>query len=213
VPFYVITEGHGESDAVLNLLHRLQADLVLPPAIWGEPMRKVVASRSRAEEMAGLVRGKEDAQGLLLLRDDEDGCPRETGPELAKWLKEFGLPFPAAVVLFFREYETLFLPCVDLMAGRPLVSRGIERPGLREDASFTDDPETPRDAKGVISSLMPSGRRYKPTTDQLALTRMIDFDRLRGSGLPCFGTLERGVKFLLGGGGGPGNVFPIDRCA
>ncbi len=210
MPVYVVTEGHGETDAVLNLLHRLQADLGLPPVVWGRPLRKLVASRSRAEEMAGLVRGKGDAQGLLLLRDDEDGCPRETGPELAKWLKELGLPFPAAVVLFFREYETLFLPCVDLMAGRPLVSRGIERPGLRAGASFTDDPEGPRDAKGVITSLMPPGRAYKPTTDQLALTQMVEFGRLRESGLPCFGTLERGVRFLLGGGGA-GKVFPVDR--
>lgn len=209
--FYVITEGHGETDAVLNLLHRLQADLRLPAAVWGQPMRKVVASRSSAEEMAGLVRGKGDAQGLLLLRDDEDGCPRNTGPEMAEWLKELGLPFPVAVVLFFREYETLFLPCVDLMAGRPLVSRGIERPGLRAGASFTDDPEGPRDAKGVITSLMPLGRAYKPTTDQLALTQMVDFDRLRASGLPCFGTLERGLRFLLGADGTPGKVFPVDR--
>jgi len=161
--------------------------------------------------MAGLVRGRGDAQGLLLLRDDEDGCPRDTGPELARWLKDCGLPFPAAVVLFFREYETLFLPCVDLMAGCPLVSRGIERPGLREDASFKSDPEARRDAKGVISSLMPPGRVYKPTTDQLALTKMIDFDRLRVSGLPCFGTLERGMRFLLREGERPGKVFPIDR--
>ncbi len=209
--FYVITEGHGETEAVLNLLHRLQADLGLPLAVWGSPMRKVVANRSSAEEMAGLVRGKGDAQGLLLLRDDEDGCPRDTGPEMAEWLKEVGLPFPVAVVLFFREYETLFLPCVDLMAGRPLVSRGITRPGLRADASFTGDPEGPRDAKGVITSLMPSGRSYKPTTDQLALTQMVDFDQLRESGLPCFGTLERGVTFLLGEGGKPGKVFPVDR--
>jgi hypothetical protein len=72
-------------------------------------------------------------------------------------------------------------------------------------------PEGPRDAKGVMSSLMPAGRAYKPTTDQLALTQMVDFDKLRVSGLPCFGTLERGVRFLLEEKGRPGDVFPVDR--
>ncbi|MHB1808226.1 MAG: hypothetical protein ACYCU0_02890 [Solirubrobacteraceae bacterium] len=122
------------------------------------------------------------------------------------------LPFPAAVVLFYREYETIFLPCVDVMAGLPIVEGGIERAGLAPNARYGgDDYESPRDAKGVLTGLMSAGRSYKPTTDQLAFTRMLDFERLRASGLPCFGTLERALRFLLDPTAAPGSVFPLDR--
>ena len=77
-------------------------------------------------------------------------------------------------------------------------------------ARYDGDYESPRDAKGELTALMPLGRSYKPTTDQLAFTRMLDFARLRASGLPCFGTLERALRFLLGGAT-PGSVFPIDH--
>lgn len=207
--FYVVVEGHGEPEAILNLLHRLQGDLKLSPAVWGRPIRKVVTNRPRAEEVAGLVRGRGDAAGLLITRDGDDDCPRDSAPELATWLKGMGLPFPVAVVLFHREYETLFLPCVSAMAGQPLEHH--RRPGLVSSAQFDGDFEAVRDAKGKISSMMPSGRVYKPTTDQLALTQMLDFSMLRTSELPCFGTLERALTFLLSASSSGGQVFPIDR--
>jgi hypothetical protein len=47
----------------------------------------------------------------------------------------------------------------------------------------------------VISEHYVSGR-YKPTLDQLALTRMVDFKDLRAARLPAFGTLERALRFL-----------------
>ncbi|HEU4409506.1 MAG TPA: hypothetical protein VFS43_29890 [Polyangiaceae bacterium] len=93
------------------------------------------------------------------------------------------------------------------MAGKPLIDpKGTKRPGIREGAKFEGDPQGPRDAKGVVSSFMSPGRVYKPTTDQLALTRMLDFGTLRGSGLPCFSTLENALRFLSGAA--PGAVYP-----
>lgn len=209
--YYVVVEGHGEPDAVLNLLHRLQKDMGLPAAVWGRALRKKIMTRAQAEDIAALVRGHGDVDGLLITRDDEDGCPRESGPTLARWLKELTLPFPVAVSLFFREYETLFLPCVEVMAGQPLRNGGITRSGLRADAAFAGDYETKRDAKGVLTELMSGSRSYKPTTDQLPFTRMLDFETLRKSQLPCFGTLERALAFLLQEPTRPGRVFPIDR--
>jgi hypothetical protein len=211
VLYYPVVEGHGESDAILNLLHRLQRDLALPSVVWERPLRQRASTCSQVQRVAEIVRGRGDADGLLITRDDEDGCPRDSGPLIAEWLKELALPFPAAVVLFYREYETLFLPCVKTMAGQPLVDGAVRRPGLRADASCSDDYEARRDAKGVLTDLMPPGRAYKPTTDQLAFTRMLDFQLLRQSGLPCFGTLERALRFLLEGHAKPGSVFPVDR--
>ncbi len=49
--------------------------------------------------------------------------------------------------------------------------------------------------------------RYKPTLDQLALTRMIDSSDLRSVGLPAFGTLERALRFLASAPA-PGAVYP-----
>lgn len=94
------------------------------------------------------------------------------------------------------------------MAGRSLVDeRGVSRPGLRTGAHFDGDPESVRDAKGVVSRFFVPGRSYKPTLDQLPLTRMIDFATLRAANVPSFGTLERALRFLSDHRGRPA-VYP-----
>jgi hypothetical protein len=82
------------------------------------------------------------------------------------------------------------------MAGRPLPGTGGDRPGLRADARYDGDFEAKRGVKEWLTSQMPAGRAYKPTVDQLPLTRMVDFGVLREKGLPWFGSLERALKFL-----------------
>lgn len=195
---YLVVEGHGETAAALNLVTRLWADLALPPLHWEDPPIRGRALHTEAgiNQAAGLVRAKRGARALLVLRDADDDCPKVTGPQAARWLANAKLPFPAAAVLLRREFETLFLPSLWRMAGRPLVDvRGVSRPGLRLNAKFTGDPEGPRDAKGAVSDQFTSGR-YKPTLDQLALTRLVDFGDLRAASVPAFGTLERALRFL-----------------
>lgn len=206
---YLVVEGKGEIAASLNLVTRLWADLGLPPLHWEDPPIRGSALHTEAgiRKATELVRRKREPLALLVLRDADDDCPKETGPLAARWLAEARLPCPAAVVLLRREFETLFLPSLGRMAGKPLVDpRGVERPGLRPDASFQGDPEGPRDAKGEISSRFVSCR-YKPTLDQLALTRLIDFGDLRASGPPAFRTLERALRSLASGSA-PGAVYP-----
>lgn len=207
---YVVVEGDGDRRAVPNLLTRLTPELG-HHVVWKPPLRINVLREADAEKAASLVRGREDTEGLLVLRDDEDGCPLTDGPEMAAWFKALALPFPVACVLFYREYETIFLPFLRDMAGVQLDHKGIQRPGLNQDAKFEGDPEGKRDAKGVISRNMPPGRQYKETTDQLALTRLLDIASVRRDGPPCFGTLERAVDFLASGRGKAGQAFPIDR--
>lgn len=209
--FYVVVEGHGDRAAAPNLLSRLSDDLGFHGVVWKPPLRINVMRESDAEQAAELLRPRSDAEGVLVLRDDEDGCPRTDGPQIATWFKRLGLPFPVACVLLYREYETLFLPGLDLLAGKPLVSGGIERRGIDPHACFDGDPEGPRDAKAILTSAMPPGRAYKETTDQLAFTRMLDFGRLRQRQLPCFLTLQRALTALLTGALAPGDVFPLDR--
>jgi Domain of unknown function (DUF4276) len=206
---YLVVEGHGEDGAVPNLVNRLWADLALPHIIWNaKPLRGTALHQERGVlQLCDLLRRKPDCDVALFLRDEDDGCPKDRGPEAAEWLRRAELPFASAFVLFHREYETLFLPCLPLMAGKPIVDpNGNRRQGVREGATFGGDPQARRDAKGAVSSFMPPGRAYKPTIDQLALTRMLDFGTLRASGLPCFTTLENALRFLSQAA--PGDVYP-----
>lgn len=203
---HVLVEGHGEVDAIGNLLARVAQGLgVWLP--WAKPLRWTkLHLREGVERGANFVRSQPGVAGLLVVRDEDDDCPRETGPQVAAWLRELGLPFPSAVVLLKPEYEVLFLPCIAAMAGRALGEGKLARPGLRADAAWEGPWESRRDVKGFLSSQMPAGRSYKPSVDQLPLTRLIDLAALRDAEVPCFGTLERAVRFLSAAG--PGEVYP-----
>lgn len=205
---YLVVEGKGEIAAALNLVTRLWADLALPPLRWSDPPVRGQALHTRAgvDRALELVRRKPDVGALLLVRDEDDACPKHTGPEAARWIADAKLPFPAAIVLLRREYETLFLPSMHRMAGVALRDpRGIERPGIKVGARFDGDAEAYRDAKGIITASYISGR-YKPTLDQLALTRLIRFEDVRAANVPAFGTLERALRALAEEGRGA--VYP-----
>lgn len=135
----------------------------------------------------------------MILRDEDDACPRSVAPLVASWLRALGLPFPTAIVLFHPEYEVLFLPCVGQMAGRPIEQRpGQERPGLLPGTVYEGEWEAHRGVKEWLSRHFPRGVSYKPTQDQLPLTRMLDLDVVRKARVPCFGTLERALGFIGG---------------
>jgi hypothetical protein len=204
---YVVIEGRGENGSVEYLLRMLSVDLGHPGAFWSVVGRTTnLKSPSALIQQCERLRARGDCDRALMLQDDEDGCPRTDGPRLSSVVRGLDLPFPVAVVLFFREYETLFLPCLHTMAGRPLKDhRGIELAPLAEGARFSGDPEAMRSAKKEINRFLPRTHPYKETTHQLALTRLLDLATLRASSLPCFGTLERAVAFLLGSAEG---VYP-----
>lgn len=210
---YVVVEGHGEADAVLNLLTRLWQELGLPHLHWASPIRWSGLHREdRLRSACNLVRGKGDADVLLVVRDaDMDGdCPKIRGPEAASWIQDERLPFPSAVSLFHKEYEVLFLAGLATLAGRDWTDEtGNVRSGLPSGTLYRGDPECRRGVKEWLSQQLPSGRSYRPTLDQLPLTRMLDFRTLRDSMLPCFGTLERSLRFLATNRGRPGVVYPL----
>jgi hypothetical protein len=207
VAYYVVVEGDGDQRSVPNLVSRWCQALGDHQSFWRPPIRINVQREQDAGRVVDLVAARRDAEGLLVLRDDEDGCPKVDGPAMAQWFKDLAAPFPIACVLLYREYETLFLPFLSEWAGRTL-SNG--RAGLLPDATFSGDPQGPRDAKGVLTKCMAPGRAYKETVDQLEYTRLLDIDALRASKLPCAETLDRGLRFLLGPSSGS-EVFPLDR--
>lgn len=207
---YLVVEGHGEqSSAVTNLVTRLWADLSLPGFVaWRPPIRgRALTSDDGLRRACENVRARGDAEVLLVLRDEDDACPKKRGPEAAEVIRALELPFPSAVVLAEREYESIFLASLPSIAGCPIGHGAAARPGIEKEAEFAGTPHRKRDAKGWLSSHMVGGRAYKPTVDQKPLTQMVDFDVVRESGLPWFGTLERALAFLAQSLGGSG-VYP-----
>ncbi len=213
---YVIVEGKGEVDAVVWLLTNLAHDCGLGLPHFGTPIRGVgIHQPAELRRQAERVRAKSNAEALLVLRDCDDGCPRDEGPKTAALLADLRLPFPSAAVLAHREYESLFLPCIEQMAGRPFKGAGGQsRPGLRADARFKGDFESMRGVKEWLSEHMSGNehmrhkQRYKPSVDQLVLTRMVDFKVVREKGLAWFGTLERALRFLAENLESPGQTYP-----
>lgn len=197
---YLVVEGHGDGQAALNVVMRLAEESKYPWIAWAGPIRGLNLHMERGvQKAAELVRRKGDAIALMILRDEDDGCPKSLAPRAASWLRSARLPFRSALVLAHREFEALFLPCAKRMAGQKLVGpAGISRPGLNRGAKFSGDPQSIRGVKEWLSNQMSEGRSYKPTLDQLPMARMVDFGTIRASEppLPWFGTLERAVAFL-----------------
>jgi hypothetical protein len=203
---YILVEGHGELGAADNLVSRLSANLgVVRP--WAPAIRwKNLHRQEGFEKGANFVRTKRDAEALLILRDEDDDCPALRAPAMAQWLRDLRLPFPSGVVLLHPEYEVLFLPCIEKMAGERLGTGAAARPGLLPDTRWEGPWESRRGVKEWLSAHFPPNRSYKPALDQAALTRLLDFSTLRKADLPSFGSLERALTFLAAGL--PGEVYP-----
>lgn len=69
---------------------------------------------------------------------------------------EMAPDLPCAVVMARREYEAWFLTAIE---------------SLQVGASYPENPELKRDAKGALRGFLPT---YKPTTQQTALSARFD---------------------------------------
>jgi len=197
---YVFVEGPGDIDAAHNLLTRLSlrcGDYTpwAKPLRWPNLHQWQNANRGGVEAACNFARAKGDAASILVLRDEDDLCPATTGPAITAQIRTLALPLPVGYVLLKPEFEVLFLPCIGQMAGRLLDG---DRPGIAAGTVWDGMTwECRRGIKEWLSLQYPPGRQYKPTVDQLSLTRMIDLDALSVSDVPSFGTLERTVRFLI----------------
>ena len=204
-PLYTLVEGHGEVQAVPVLLSRLGHHLgVRIP--WAATLRwkNIHLWEPRHGGRGGLLQGleflrhKRNVGGVLVLRDEDDECPKRVAPGISALIDGLDLPFRTAVTLLRPEYEVLFLPCLHRMQ-----RAGFSTRTRWDHASW----EARRDIKGWLSSQLPGGKSYKPTTDQKPMTEQIDFDELDAARVPCFGSLARAVRFL-GGHEPTGRVYP-----
>lgn len=178
VPILAIVEGDGETVAVPHLLRRLSRTLALGVPL--EPHAPIRRGRSELVKRGVLERDVESAARrlrgrgcILILLDADDDCPKTLGSELLARARAARSDMPIGVVLANREYEAWFLAAAESL-------RGIAE--LPADLSYPGDPEGKRDAKGWLSSQMPSGRRYREAgenPDQLLLTQHFDVTQAR----------------------------------
>lgn len=209
---YILVEGHGEVGAVDNLVARTWQDRGFwqpwsKAVRWNNLHQRTNPRHGGIQKAIEWAQAKNDVGALLLLRDEDDACPKSRGPQIASWIESLSPPFPVAVVLFHPEYEVLFLPCIEKMAGQSIDGPGGPRPGLLAGTRHSGAWEANRGVKEWLTDHFPKGRSYKPVLDQAPMTRMIDLPTLRAADVPCFGTFERALDFLGVRFGQPG-VYP-----
>lgn len=213
----MIVEGAGDSDALPVLVGRLRESHGFTGLPHSPNNGRGVGTyqlsldkargRERLENVCETYRRRSAVSALLITQDSDDTCPKDFAPLLAEWIRPLQLPFPVAVVLFYREYETLFLASSKTLQGVPL--RGmVERTGLRPGAAYLGFPEDVRGAKGWIGEHL--RRKYVETIDQEAFTRTLDLaDRDLGQ-LSSFRRLLKALSFLAANvdSGTRGTVYP-----
>lgn len=194
---YILAEGHGEIEASTKLVYKIWHNLNLPKTHIGKAIRwKNLHQDQGIKKGIEYIRSKKDVSGLLILRDDEDNCPATIAPLKSKFIITLNVNFPISYVIMYREYETLFVAYLKHFMGKsiPHLIRG--NIDFSNNIAIPHNPESIRDAKGLISSALSGTTSYKPTTDQLSLTQAIDINLLRQTQLPSFGSLERAILNL-----------------
>ena len=91
--------------------------------------------------------------------------PKDVAGKVRCWAKEAAGDVPCDVVIACREYETWFLAAVESLRGKY---------GIGLDAVVPEDPESKRDAKGVLEEFMPPDRAYSETGDQPGMSNAFD---------------------------------------
>lgn len=168
-----IVEGHGEVTAVPILIRRIVSHYA--PHTYVNVARPIRRGRSDLLQADGVERTLELAarqtratDGILILLDADDDCPRELADALAARAKAARPDRRTAVVLANREYEAWFLSAARSLRGQRGLADNLEPPS---------DPESIRDAKGWLVQHTPRGFTYKPTIDQLELTKVFDLEQ------------------------------------
>ena len=167
-----IVEGHGEVEAVPELVRRFQR--VLDPGVGLDILSPIRAGRYKLVKpgeierlVERLARRLKPPRAILILIDAEDDCPKELAPALVTRAAEARSDITTSVVLAKFEFEAWFLASIESLKGRR---------GLPQDLTAVPDPEAVRDAKGFLRKHMGG---YSPRIDQPALTAVFDMEVAR----------------------------------
>jgi|SRR5665213_3340195 len=170
----VILEGDGDYEAVPLLLRNIinfrqyfDMKIGARPIAVGDYIGMMKAERFLRFFRYALFR--DDLDGIVIALDCEDHCALEVVQTTYERIRVLAVQAnkPVGIILFVREYETMFL--VDLADIASRCSIQINANAI----SHLGDPILLRDAKGHFSSTVQGGS-YKPTRDQAKVTAAID---------------------------------------
>jgi hypothetical protein len=193
----LFVEGQGETSASQKLIYKIIEYYSLGHHVFSNGRRiPNLHTDEGVKKAVNLAWLDPNTEGVLIMRDDEDNCPKVTAPRMAKLIKDLNAPFPVAYCIMYREFETLFIAYSKEFAGQAI--QHVIRGTIQFKTEIPEViPETIRGAKEWISKYLEGGRVYKPTTDQLSLTQALDIEKMISLNLPCFDTLTRCVKKII----------------
>jgi hypothetical protein len=173
-----IVEGHGEVEAVPELIRRFAAHA--RPSLYVQALRPTRVPKSSLErELERLMKLcaiqidqlETMTGGILIVLDADDDCPAQLGPRLLERARQVRADIPTVVVIAKSEYESWFLAAAESLQGRR---------GLPNNLSSPLNPEGIRDAKGWLGDRM-GPRGYSETVDQVKLSAVFDLEEARRS--------------------------------
>lgn len=168
-----IVEGYGEVASVPILIRRIVAHYA--PDIYVDVGRPIRDSRSGLVKPGGVerivelaARQTQPADGILILLDADDDCPREIAEALLARARTARPDRAIAVVIANREYEAWFLAAATSLQGKR---------GLADKMQPPPNPEAIRDAKDWLAHQAAQGLSYRATIHQPALTQISDLEQ------------------------------------
>lgn len=172
-----IVEGHGEVRAVPELLrrwfeHRGLQNFEVDRNVIRAPGSSALKHPHDPDEDLGIecfveLGAATNPDGILVMLDADDDCPKELGPALRDRARAAAPHIPIEVVIANREYEAWFL------AGIEALRRAGKIPVGARSARSPDEAEVVRGCKERLGALL--GKPYEPTIHQLAFTESLPF--------------------------------------
>lgn len=192
-PFVVvpIVEGYGEVEAVPILLRRITTEI--DPSRPVDVRRPIRIRRDRIGKAGEIERYIELAArnnpggSVLVLLDADDDCPVTLSLDLHSRVVAARPSLNLSIIVATKEFEAWFLAAAGSLR---------DKRGLAADLEVPPNPENVRDAKGWLQERRTDGFSYSPTTDQAALTAVMDLHMARRNA-PSFDKLWRDVARLM----------------
>ena len=147
-------------------LNRFEISVKRPKVTHGKP--NLIKHYERFIDYAAL----EGCDGIVVVVDADDECPKDLATGLASRAIRHGLRIPLVVVCPNPDFEIWFVGSLAEDYGQSI----RDRLQLPESVKGPEDLESVRKAKSWLNEHMPNHHAYKPTVHQNDLTHHIRLD-------------------------------------